>query len=70
MTKEEIFEECMNSRNGVILQEKNFKKKYEKFYNEIIIFVKDDMPFIQKLYNWFYGLEYVPLTPCGELIPS
>lgn len=66
MTKEDIFEECMNSRNGVVLQEKNFKKKYEKFYNEIIIFVKDDMPFIQKLYNWFHGLEYVPLTPCGK----
>lgn len=66
MTKEEVFEECMNSRNGVILQEKNFKKKYEKFYNEIIIFVKDDMSFIQKLYNWFHGLEYVPLTQCGK----
>ncbi len=66
MTKEEVFEECMSSKNGAVLQEKNFKKKYENFYNEAIAFVKEDLPFIQKLYNWFYGLEYVPLTPCGK----
>lgn len=66
MTKEEIFEECINSKNGVILQEKNFKKKYDSLYDEVMNFVKEDMPFIQKLYNYFHNLEYIPVTPCGK----
>ena len=67
MTKEEVFEQCLNSKNGVVLQEKNFKKNFPETYEDLNSFVKDaDLPFIQKLYNYFHGFEHVPQTPCGK----
>lgn len=67
MTKEEIFEKCLESKNGVILQEKNFKKNFEDVYTDMNSFVKEpDLPFVQKLYNYFHNLEYSPRTSCGK----
>lgn len=67
MTKEEIFKKCIESKNGVILQEKNFKNNFPDIYEKVIVFCNDDkISFIQKLYNYFHNLKYIPLTPCGK----
>lgn len=66
MTKEEVFEICIQSRNGVILQEKNFKKHWPDIYQEVLDFSKEKILFIQKLYNYFHDLKTSPLTVCGK----
>ncbi len=66
MTKEEVFEICIQSRNGVILQEKNFKKHWPDIYQEVLDYSKEEMSFTQKLYNYFHCLEDIPLTACGK----
>lgn len=69
MTKEEIFELCKSSKNGVILREKNFKKNFPDVYVEVLSFSNYDISFIQKLYNYFYEIKTIPITNCGKEKP-
>ena len=66
MLKDDIFKLCMESKNGAILIEKNFKKNFYECYLEVLEYVKEEIPFVQKLYNYFHDIREVPLTPCGK----
>lgn len=69
MTKDELFKLCMESKNGVIILEKNFKKHYYEHYVEVLEYSEKDIPFQQKLYNYFHNIRSIPLTPCGKKRP-
>lgn len=59
----------MESKNGVIILEKNFKRHYYDHYVAVLEYTKDDVPFVQKLYNYLHDIESIPLTPCGKKRP-
>jgi len=54
--KNKILDEISHTKNGSVLREKNFKKKYPDAYTEMNKYVYPDIfLFIQKLYHWIHN---------------